>query len=151
MKIFRDSDFSSNGFTLIEIIIVLSLMVLVTGLSMVFYTRALPQYRLDATTREMISELRRARTLARIQNEKQIIVFHLDQRVYGLKSGKLREIPEGIAIKMVHPYQGEIRKGSTTMAFLPTGQAESLLITLSNEKRSRVITIDPVVGAALVQ
>jgi len=151
MKIIRGGNLNKHGFTLIEIIIVLSLMVLVLGLSTVFYANSLPKFRLNAATRDVIAEMRKARALARIQNEKQTILFNLDKRNFGIAGGKLHEIPQGISIRLVHPLTGEVSKGSASISFYPTGGAEGHAIMLSNERRSQMIKIDPVVGAAIVQ
>lgn len=136
---------------MIEIIIVLSLMLLVVGLSAVYYANSLPKFRLNATTREVTADLRKARALARIQNEKQTVFFDLDQRTFGVAKAKKHQIPEGISIRIIHPNTGEITKGSAFIVFYPTGGTEGYSIVLSNEKQTHTIQIDPVVGAAVVR
>jgi prepilin-type N-terminal cleavage/methylation domain-containing protein len=139
------------GFTLIEIIIVLSLMLLVVGLSAVYYANSLPKFRLNATTREVTADMRKARALARIQNEQQSVFFDLDKRTFGVTSAKKHEIPEGISIRIIHPLTGEITKGSAFIIFYPTGGSEGYSIILSNERQTQTIQMDPVVGAAVVR
>ncbi len=154
ISIFKQSEkYLSNdrGFTLIEIIIVLSLMLLVVGLSAVYYANSLPKFRLNATTREISAEMRKARALARIQNEKQAVLFDLDQKKFGITGAKKHEIPEGISIRIIHPVNGEITKGSASIIFHPTGGSEGYSIILSNERQTQTIQMDPVVGAAVVR
>jgi len=126
-------------------------MVMVLGLSTVYYANSLPKFRLNATTREITAEMRKARALAKIQNETKMVIFNLDKKTFGINEGKLHEIPEGIAIRIVHPATGETRSGLFSIAFHPMGGSEGYSILLSNDKMTQVIKLDPVIGAAVVQ
>ncbi len=141
---------NDRGFTLIEIIIVLTLIILVVSLSSVYYAKSLPKFRLDGATRDITAEIRKARALSRIQNETQTILFDLDRGTFGLKGGKTRQIPEGIAVKVIHPLSGQILKGSVPIVFYASGGFEGYTIELAIERRKQTIAIDPVVGASVV-
>jgi prepilin-type N-terminal cleavage/methylation domain-containing protein len=58
-----------NGFTLLEIIIVLALVTLILGLSSVFVAGFLPSAKANAAGREISGMIRHARSLARMNRE----------------------------------------------------------------------------------
>ena len=140
-----------RGFTLLEIIIVLSLLILMVSLSAVYYANSLPSFRLNAATRDITAEIRKARALARIQNEKQTLLINLDKRTFGIVGGKVKDIPEGIAVRIVDPLTGEVSKGAIPIIFQPAGGSAGYSIRLSSSRRLQTIQMDPVIGAGVVR
>ena len=142
---------NSNGFTLLEIIIVLFLMALILGLSTIFFANTLPSSRLNATAREISATIRHARHLALINGEKQTMTINLDSRYYGLEGIAQKNIPSGIALKVVDPLLGEVDTGEYPIIFNATGAMEGGTIVLSTEKKTVSIQLDPVVGSVVIK
>ncbi|MDI6743586.1 MAG: prepilin-type N-terminal cleavage/methylation domain-containing protein, partial [Smithella sp.] len=80
----------NRGFTFIEILIVVFLMSLITGITTIFFANTLPSARHKATARELAATIKYTRHLAFAKNEKQIINIDLDANNYFIKGREIR-------------------------------------------------------------
>jgi general secretion pathway protein H len=138
-----------KGFTLLEIIIVLFLMVLIMGLSAVFFSNFLPSVKFNATGREMTAMIRQARSLARINGVNQTFIIDLDNKTYGITGMAEKRISPDYLIKVIDPFSGEITQGKYSIVFHPAGTMGGGTIILSGRKRVLRIDLDPIMGAEL--
>jgi len=106
-----------KGFTLLEIIIVLFLVTLMTGLSAVFFSNFLPSTKFHAAGREMSAMIRHARSLARMNMETQTFVVDLDNKTYGIEGRSTKQIPQDSLIKVIDPVSGEMIQGTGAGSF----------------------------------
>jgi prepilin-type N-terminal cleavage/methylation domain-containing protein len=137
-----------GGFTLLELLLVLTLVGIVVGLSsFLVIGQTLPSARFNATARELSAALREARTLARVNGERQTIIVNLDTGTYGIEGRRARTIPENTGILIRDGFAGEIRRGEYRIFFNPAGASESGTIVLWTAKRSVSIQTDPIVGS----
>jgi len=142
-------DQKTAGFTLIEIVIVLFLIMLILGLSAVYFSESLASVRIDSTGREVLATMRYARTLARTNHEKQILTIDLDAKSYGIEGHNSRNIPQEIRIRVLDPFSGEIWNGKYSMVFPASGAAGGGTILLSNNRKELSIISDPVIGSVI--
>ena len=149
----RDTGYGRDdrGFTLLEVIVVLTLIVLILGLATPFFAGRLPAARLDATGREISATMRQARTLARADNDRKSFLVDLDARQYGIEGIGRRDIPPGIAIRAVDPVAGEVLRGLYTIRFYESGASEGGSIQLTSGRRKLLIEADPVIGAVVIR
>lgn len=132
-----------------EIIIVLFLVVLIVGMSSVFFSHFLPSVKFNAVGKEMVGMIRHARSLARMKMEAQTFVIDLDRKTYGIEGRPARLIPRESSIRVLDPFYGEIIQGKYAIVFNPTGNSGGGIIMLSLRKKLLKIEIDPITGAAL--
>jgi general secretion pathway protein H len=137
---------ASDGFTLLELMIVLFIAMLMMGMGIIAMMGRLPAAKLDATAREMSAMMRQARTLAKIQGEKQAIVVDLSARTYGIEGKTSRKIPEEIQLTIDDFLTGGADNGIYRLVFSPFGGSDGGTVLLSTDKRSISIKPDPVVG-----
>ena len=142
---------TNNGFTLLELIIVLFLTTLILGISTIFFANALPSSRLKATAREMAATIRYAKHLATIKGENQTLTIDLDSRSYGIEGRGYKSIPSDINVEIRDPYSGEIFRGKYLIAFNTLGAIEGGTIILSTKKKSVTIQLDPIVGSVVIK
>jgi len=140
-----------NGFTLLEIIIVITLIVLIFGLTTLFFGNALPGARLNSTARELSAMMRYAKMLAQNNGEPQTVLINLDTGRYGIEGVQTRNIPEGINIRVTDPVAGEVSRGNYPVLFHESGIVEGGTITLWNTKRTINIELDPIVGSVMLK
>jgi type II secretory pathway pseudopilin PulG len=145
------SKIPDTGFTLLETILVLFLMALILGLSTIFFANTLPSSRLSATAREISATIRHTRHIALINGEKQIMTINLDSQYYGVEGIARKSIPSAIALKVIDPLLGEVRKGEYPVVFHATGAMEGGTIVLSSGKKTVSIQLDPIVGSVVIK
>ncbi len=148
------SDYPSikkQGFTLLEVIIVLLLISLILGLSAVFFANTLPSNKLSAAVRELSATIRYARTLAMIDGKLQILNIDLDAKRYGIEGRGYKNIDPGIAIMVLDPSAGEVHNGISRIIFHTSGGVEGGTIILGIMKKKISIVLDPVVGSTVVK
>jgi len=136
---------------LIELIIVMFLIILILGLSTVFFANSLPSGRFNSTVREISANIKYAKTAAKIKGENQIFYIDLDLRRYGINDSMPKDITPGINVKAISPFYGEIYKGKYQVVFYASGGLEGGAIILSDSKRTATIYLDPVVGSVVVK
>ncbi len=144
-------EFNNFGFTLIEMLVVLFFITLILGLSTVYFSGGLASARIESTAREIAAIMRYAKSLARINHEKQIVTIDLDSRLYRIEGRNSRIIPKDVSIKVVDPVSGEISTGKYIMVYPATGSAGGENIVLWNNKKQLNIRTDPVVGSVIIK
>jgi general secretion pathway protein H len=140
-----------KGFTLLEIIVVITLVVLILGFSTLFFGNALPGARLNSAARELSAMMRYAKILAQNNGEPQTVLINIDTRRYGIEGVQTRSIPQGINIRVTDPVAGEVSGGDYAVLFHESGIAEGGTITLWNSKRRLNIELDPIVGSVILK
>jgi general secretion pathway protein H len=140
-----------NGFTLLEVIIVLALVTLILGLSSIFVAGYLPSAKANAAGRELSGMIRHARSLARLNRESRGVVIDMDNRTYGIDGLATKSFPPEARIRIIDPRLGEISGGTYPIVFNPVGGVSGGTIVLSWGKKVIRIEVDPIVGAVLLK
>jgi general secretion pathway protein H len=134
-----------NGFTLLEIILVLFLITLIVGLSTVFFAGLLPSVKINATGREITGMIRYARSLARMNMESRTVMIDLDNRTYGIEGLGTKYFPPDALIRVIDPFSGdEITRGKYPIVFNPIGGMTGGTIILSAGKKEIRVDLDPI-------
>jgi general secretion pathway protein H len=142
---------NSAGFTLLELILVMALMMVILGLSTVYFAGRLPSSRLGAVAREVSGMVRYAGSFAVASGEAQSVVIDLDSRYYGIEGKGLKAIPAGIGVMVTDPFYGDINHGKYFLRLRPTGGIEGGKIVLWMDNRRISLYPDPVVGIIAVK
>lgn len=140
-----------GGFTLLELVIVMTLMVLMLGLAGMHFANRLPSVRLGAAGRELSGLIRMARVEAMNKAQEQTVTIDLDGRTFSLEGMVRRAVPEGIGITVIDPVAGSISRGKYDITADVSGSVEASEIILHDAKKKLRIEIDPVVGSVVVK
>ncbi len=140
-----------NGFTLLEILIVLSLITVIVGLSSVFFAGFLPSAKFNATGREISGMIRHARSLARMNMESRTVMIDLDNRLYGIEGLETRSFPPDLLVRIVGPFSEEFIRGKYPIVINPAGIMGGGSIILSQGKKTIRIDLDPITGSVLIK
>jgi general secretion pathway protein H len=143
----QQSGFYSHGFTMIELLVVM--VIIVAGLSIIgpSITTGHASSQIKAAARDMGSALRfvRGQAIAKQQAAK----FHLDlsQNSYQLEGrDKVFQIPNNIAITLVTAQSQISEDGQGQIVFFPDGSSIGGRITLQLEKFKKQIDINWLTG-----
>jgi general secretion pathway protein H len=141
----------THGFTLLELIIVMTLASLMIGMAALLFANALPSARLGSTGRDIYAAMRQMKTLAQNRGEDQILTINLDTRQYGPEGGFMKTVPANISVMVSDPVVGEIRYGKYPILFHAAGGVEGGTVVLGYRKKTLYIQTDPVVGSVVIR
>lgn len=144
-KAMRCNIHSQKGYSLIELIIVMAITVILSGLASASFISQLPHHRLNNAARDLVSDLRWARQLALAERQPVSVILNLETDRYWIE----RQSRPGIPIGWVRDLQdhsqgfGEIdlisSSGGRTLTFYPQGTTNNwttiLLRNKSGEER----------------
>jgi len=151
-----------NGFTLLELVLVLFLMGLIAGLVLPFVVSTLDRVKLQSEARQMASALQFARSEA--ITRKTLLTFNanIDENQYWLAIPKDKEVTqsktldESVKIKEYQGSEETLSDGTFKINFYPRGNSSAGTIHLQssineNEAPVYAITIDPITGKPRVE
>jgi general secretion pathway protein H len=145
VKMRSPSKINKNGFTLLEIILVLFFITLIVGLTAVFFAGFLPSAKINASAREITGMIRYARSLARMNMESRTFTIDLENRTYGIEGLGTKYFPSDTLVKVIDPSSGdEIVRGKYSIVFHPIGGMTGGTIILSLGKKEIRIDLDPI-------
>ncbi|MHB9023283.1 MAG: prepilin-type N-terminal cleavage/methylation domain-containing protein [Armatimonadota bacterium] len=157
-----------RGFTLIELMVVLAIMVVMSGMVAVSLAPAMADARMRNACSMVISMMGYARSYAAArQTETRVVIAEtrdgLEVRVREANeegdeelaqvltpSGRYRSLPDGISVESV--WKPSAEEEQLFCGFTPLGQTDEATITLvDKEGRRRLIHLDPITGRCKVE
>ena len=140
-----------NGFTLLELMVVMAIMALIIGIVTVFFANTLTSSKFNTTIRDVSTTIRHARSLAQIHGEQKAVIIDLDSKTYWIDGRNVREIPSDIQIKIIDPFYGDIFEGEYQIISNAMGGVHGGTIVLWNDKKTVSIQPDPIIGSVVVE
>jgi len=145
----------ARGFSLFELMVVIVLLALVTGLILPNLTRGLSGLELDAAARDMVTLMKRARSEAIAEQR----VFRVllkndpeqpaDSYIYANEYEeeiKAFPFPRGVRILLE---ERDVRASHGIVSFYPNGRSSGANFQLRNEQgKTLLVEVDPVTGFA---
>ena len=137
---------SNAGFTLLELMIVLSIMVLGFGAVAVNMSAGNDSMALKAAARDLASGLRYVRSQAMLTHLPTTLDFNLAENRYSLTNQtKTYEIPETIDVT-ISTAKDDLHDGIAQLRFFPDGSSIGGRITLGKNNLSQEININWLTG-----
>lgn len=146
-----------QGFSLIELVMVMTITAILAGIALPRYADALARYRVDAAARRVIADLEYARSLARAQSAGIQVKFKTDEdclRLTGVQS--MDDAGQEWALDLsAKPYYADLVSNDfsgSNLTFNGYGYPDSggsIVIAVGSEKRTVVLDIDS--GKAAIQ
>jgi prepilin-type N-terminal cleavage/methylation domain-containing protein len=147
----------NNGFTLLELLIVVLVLALVLAVAYPSLSRGSDSIRLRATGRDVLNTLRYAREKAvteqvgmkvTMERTKQTLVLTND-----LGDGtRTYNMPDSVKIQRIVLGGNEVQEGPVSVRFLPNGSSDQVEVLLVSKNSSflRIIS-DPITGGARIE
>ena len=128
----------ASGFTLIELVVALSIMALALGAVALSMTRIFEIAQYQGTVRFLTSELRAARQDARRSGDERVFQFHPQSREFGRPEGALRAVPDSISVEFVGARSEVTPEGLGQIRFFPDGSSTGGTIRLVRDSGAGV-------------
>ncbi len=134
----RMSEAGSNGFTLLEMLVVIAITAMISGIVAANMERTLDALELQQNVRLLQADLRVARATA-LRTGKSVDLEATDHGHEYDWIGGSRFLPAGITLSMSRPF-----------VVYPDGSVDAPPIVMSSERRSHALAVDPVTGGVTV-
>lgn len=148
---------SQKGFTLLEILIVLAVIILVLAVSYPSLSRGTAALSLRTTGRDILSTFRYAREKAVTQQSGMIVTVDRENQKLRLtddfgEGNREYILPENVRIQRVVLGGTETEEGSAAVRFLPNGSSDTVEIILQSRNGSLLkVVSDPISGGACIR
>jgi prepilin-type N-terminal cleavage/methylation domain-containing protein len=147
----------NQGFTLLELIIVVFVMTLVLAASYPSLTRGSTALHLRSTSRDILNVFRHARDKAVTEQIRMKVTVDLNKQELLLsdtlgKKVRKYSLPKDVRIQRIALAGGEILEGPLIIRFLPNGSSDNAEVLLRSDTGSvlRIIS-DPITGGARIE
>ena len=149
----------SAGFTLLELLIVLVIIVLFSSLISLRIEGVLSGGDLRLASRMIIGEVSRIRGEAANTRKDKVLAFDVDEACFYEDTGAANEedlkknpFPKGVHLKDVNlGPKGKVQEGKASIRFFANGCVEKALIHIVNEKGSEyTLEIRPITGRVVI-
>jgi prepilin-type N-terminal cleavage/methylation domain-containing protein len=148
---------ANDGFTLLELVIVVLIIALVMTVAYPSLSRGAASIHLRATGRDVLSTFRYAREKAVTEQIGMKVTVDLENQKLTLADfigdgSRSYAMPRDVKIKRMALGGSEVTKGTMSVRFLPNGSSESAEILLRSDYGSSLrIISDPITGGARIE
>ncbi len=137
----------TNGFTLLELLVVLAIVALMTAIAAPRFAAALPGAELDSGARKLAAGLREARSLAVSTNRAVPFTLRGGANLYTIgRGGESRQLPGKLAITLVTGSREISGANQGSIRFFPDGSSTGGRIELKGAGGKRSIEVDWLTG-----
>lgn len=146
-----------NGVTLLELLIVMTIVGLIAGISFPSVSAGVESIRLSSAATSTASFLNGALNRAERREEAvEIVISPQDNTLglYGAAPGfqRMLRMPDGVAIEAVLPELREPQEGPRRFMLLPGGVPPRIGVQLRNRRGARrIVRVDPITGAPQIE
>ncbi|MEJ2453197.1 MAG: prepilin-type N-terminal cleavage/methylation domain-containing protein [Candidatus Thiodiazotropha sp.] len=137
---------SQSAFTLIELLLVLSIVALLLALSPALMQKAFPILKLKAAARDMVQEIRYVQNAAIINGQVAEIRFDLKNGEYRsdlVNGGEVRALPSGLSFSNSPQFpEFGASEEMTRFVFYPDGSANGGVLFVGNDRKRMAIRVD---------
>lgn len=137
----------TDGFTLLELLVVLAIVALMTAIAAPRFAAALPGAELDSGARKLAAGLREARSLAVSTNRAVPFTLRGGANLYTIgRGGESRQLPGKLAITLVTGRREISGANQGSIRFFPDGSSTGGRIELNGAGGKRSIEVDWLTG-----
>lgn len=122
---------AARGFTLIEIIVVVALIAVLTGVIAAVISGGLGSAKIRAASKDLVAALRSTRATAVVKRESQVLVLDVERRAYKAPGRDWVELPKDMEMSMVTAADEQLDEGQGQIRFFPDGSSTGGNIELS--------------------
>jgi len=140
----------ADGFTLLELLVVLVILGLTVALAVPMFSRAIPGVEAKAAARDVAAMLRTAHSLAIAGNREITVAVDLDRRTVDLAGTRSQTIAAGVGIGLYTAAEELIDRGAGRIRFYPDGTSTGGGVRLSAGERNYDVLVDWISGSVTI-
>ena len=142
---------ASAGFTLLELLVVLALMVMVYALALPVISASLPGTELKGAARQLAAGLRKARSQAVTRKEEAVLTIDVEQRNFEVSGDKHSYVlPAKLEISLFTAQSELLRDKVGSIRFYPDGSSTGGRITIASGERKYQVNVDWLTGQVAI-
>ncbi|MEQ1742573.1 MAG: GspH/FimT family protein [Candidatus Nitrotoga sp.] len=142
---------TSAGFTLLELLVVLMLMVMVYALAVPMISAGMPGTELKGAARQLAAGLRQARSLAVTRKEESTLMLDVEQRNFKVSGDQRRyALPAKVDISLFTAQSELLPDKIGAIRFYPDGSSTGGRITVKSGVRKYEINVDWLTGQVTI-
>jgi len=147
----RRSSRHGAGMTLLELLIVLSLMGLIAVMAVPYLSGGVSGSELKGAAREVAAGLRNARSGAVSSRKETRLVLDLEQRTFQIDSdNRTHALPKGLELKLFTAQRDLVDAKSGAIRFFPDGGSNGGRITIASGERKYEVDVDWLTGRVAI-
>jgi general secretion pathway protein H len=137
-----------SGFTLVEVLVALTIAALLTAAAVPAVARALDRTRANSSVRELVVALKTTRHQARTAGMDALFTFDVGTRTYRIAGSgeRLLAAPEDSTLELLTAESERLGEHAGAIRFLPDGSSTGGTITLTHRGRAHRVEIDWLTG-----
>jgi len=144
--------FSSHGFTLFELLLVLALMGLLYGLALPMLGSGSTGVDLKAASRQLAAGLRKTRSIAVTEQREAVLTLDVDGRNFSLTGDpKTYSLPKRLDFALFTARSELVREKTGRIRFFPDGTSTGGRVTVSAGEARQSIDVDWVTGKVAIR
>lgn len=129
------------AFTLLETVVVLTIIGVITALAAPYYSRAAARQQMDAVAQELTRTLEAARNTAMSEKRTVPVSFETAPAVYRIAAGT-HILPDTFSLSLEH---------GSTLNFYADGSADPGVIRLTANRHQAIVEVDQLTGLARIR
>jgi len=142
---------ASAGVTLLELLIVLSIMALVSALVLPMFGGGVSTGELKAATRELAAGLRFARSEALATRQETRVMLDLEHRTFQIeRDARTHALPKQIELKLFTAQSDLVGETAGAIRFFPDGGSTGGRVTLAAGERKYDVDVDWLTGRVAI-
>ena len=143
---------SSRGFTLLELLVVLSIAALVVVIAVPRFHQAVPGTRLKAAALALAESMREARSTAIRENDRSGVVLDVNSGHFAVMgTNEIQRLPNSLQLSLVTAKSEILSDGLAAIRFYPDGSSSGGRVTLADGERSYDVEVDWFTGKATIR
>jgi len=141
----------ARGLTLIEILIVLSLMAIVAAIAVPMFAGSVSNTQLKSSAREIAAGLRFARSEAIAGKRETVVVYDLERRAFVVdRDPREHALPRGVEMKLTGAQTDIANEHVGAIRFFPDGGSNGGRVTIAAGERKFDVDIDWLTGRVAI-
>jgi general secretion pathway protein H len=138
----------NTGFTLIEVVVALTIAALLTAAAVPALGRALERARTSNSARELVTALKSTRHEARASGIDALFTMDVATHVYRIANGRERalSLSDGATVTLLTAESERLTQTAGAIRFFPDGSSSGGSITLTHRGREQRVEIDWLTG-----